>query len=232
MLFGKWSRHLGGLLLFIGLLFFILLFAGFYSGFFSHSFAQSAVTKIINYTVSQDNLNSVVYSVNITGLENTVTPELNSQISYVNCGMGCLASSYIKSISGISIGMNNIDLFHYELVSLALAIIGAVLIFFSYEKEKKLSVIGKNIISMSIISLTIFYIPIAYLIPILVSFPVSSYSIRVPAAVFSGFAATLFLIYIAVIIIGVVLLTIAAIIDRKRKNPVQSTGTKLIVAHK
>ncbi len=232
MALGRLGRDLGGLLLFLGLMFFVLLFAGFSSGFFSHSFAQSAVSKIINYTVSQDQLTNIISKTNTTGLINTVTPKLDSQISYVNCGTGCLASSYLKDVSGINIGMNNIDLFHYEIISLVIAVIGVILIFFSYEKEKKLTAIGKNMISMSIISSVLFYIPLMYIVPFLLSFTVSSYSLKIPNTVFSGFASYLFVMYLGIIIIGAVLMAVAAIISRIRKNPAQSTGTKLIVTQK
>ena len=43
----------------------------------------------------QDELNNVISSTNTSGLTSTVTSKLNSQISYINCGMGCLASSKI-----------------------------------------------------------------------------------------------------------------------------------------
>ncbi len=232
MMLGKGGRYLGGLLLFLGLLFFTLIFAGFSSGFLSHSFAQNAVSKIVNYTVQQDELTNIISSTNVTGLTSTVTAKLNSQISYINCGMGCLASSFLKDSTGINISMNNIDIYHYELASLAIAIIGIVLIFFSYKKEKKLVAVGKNVISMAIISIVLFYIPLAYIIPILLSFSVSTYSVKIPANIFSGFAGTLLVIDIALIIAGVVLMIIAAILSRIGKNPMQSTGTKLIVAHK
>ena len=100
---GKSGRYLGGLLLFLGLLFFTLIFAGFSSGFLSHSFAQNAVSKIVNYTVQQDELNNVISSTNTSGLTSTVTSKLNSQISYINCGMGCLASSFLKDSTGINL---------------------------------------------------------------------------------------------------------------------------------
>ncbi len=229
---GKSGRYLGGLLLFLGLLFFTLIFAGFSSGFLSHSFAQNAVSKIVNYTVQQDELNNVISSTNTTGLTTTVTSKLDSQISYINCGMGCFASSFLKDYTGISLPLNNIDIYHYELISLAIAILGLVLIFFSYKKEKKFTAVGKNIISMAIISIVIFYIPLAYIIPILLSFSVSTYSIRIPTTIFSGFASTLLVIDIAIIVVGVVLMVIASILSRIRKNPVQNTGTKLIVTQK
>lgn len=232
MLLGKAGRYFGGLLLFIGLLFFILLLSGFSSGFFSHSFAQSAITKIVNYTVSQDQLNSVLTNTNTSALTSTVTPKLNSQISYVNCGMPCLASSYVKDLSGINIGMNNLDLFHYEIISLILAIIGIILIFFSYEKEKKLGAVGKNIISVAIISIVIFYIPLAYIIPFLLSFPVSGYSLRIPSEIFSGFAASTLLFDIITIVVGVILIIIAAILGRMKKDIKQNLGTKLIITQK
>ena len=229
---GKSGRYLGGLLLFLGLLFFTLIFAGFSSGFLSHSFAQNAVSKIVNYTVQQDELNNVISSTNTSGLTSTVTSKLNSQISYINCGMGCLASSFLKDSTGINLPLNNIDIYHYELISLGIAILGIVLIFFSYKKEKRFTAVGKNIISMAIISIVIFYIPLAYIIPILLSFSVSTYSIRIPTTIFSGFASTLLVIDIAIIVVGVVLMVIASILSRIRKNPVQSTGTKLIVTQK
>ncbi len=232
MMLGKSGRYIGGLLLFIGLLFLIVIMAGFSSGFLSHSFAQTSVSTIVNYTVQQDQLSSVITPVNTTGLVSTVTPVLNSKISYINCGMGCLASSFIQSSTGISIPMDNIDLYHYELLSLALVIAGIILIFFSYRKERKLTAIGKNAISVSIISLVLFYIPFAYIIPILVTFPVSSYSLRIPSSVFAAFTGTLLFMDLALIIIGAILLVTAAIITRVRKNPVQSTGTKLIVTQK
>ena len=229
---GKGGRYLGGLLLFLGLLFFTLIFAGFSSGFLSHSFAQNAVSKIVNYTVQQDELNNIISSTNTTGLASTVTARLDSQISYVNCGMGCLASSFLKDSTGINLPLNNIDIYHYELISLAIAVLGIVLIFFSYEREKKLTAMGRNIISMAIISIVVFYIPLAYIIPILLSFSVSTYSVRIPTTIFSGFAGTLLVIDIAVIVAGVVLMVIAAILSRIRKNPVQNTGTKLIIEQK
>ena len=229
MALGKGGRYLGGLLLFLGLLFFTLIFAGFSSGFLSHSFAQNAVSKIVNYTVQQDELNSLISKVNTTGLTTAVTAKLNSQISYVNCGMGCLASSFLKDSTGINLPLNNIDIYHYELISLAIAILGIILIFFSYKKEKKLVAIGKNVISMAIISIVIFYIPLAYIIPILLSFSVSTYSVKIPTTIFSGFASTLFVIDVALIIAGVILMIIAAIIARIGRKPMQSTGTKLIV---
>ncbi|MGC8533867.1 MAG: hypothetical protein ACP5MV_04565 [Candidatus Parvarchaeum sp.] len=229
---GKGGRYLGGLLLFLGLLFFTLIFAGFSSGFLSHSFAQNAVSKIVNYTVQQDELNNIISNTNTSGLSSTVTSKLDSQISYINCGMGCLASSFLKDSTGINLPLNNIDIYHYELISLGIAILGIVLIFFSYEKERKLTAVSKNIVSMAIISIVIFYIPLAYIIPILLSFSVSTYSVRVPTTVFSGFASTLLVIDIAVIILGIILMTIASILSRIRKNPVQSTGTKLIVTKK
>lgn len=229
---GKGGRYLGGLFLFLGLLFFTLIFAGFSSGFLSHSFAQNAVSKIVNYTVQQDELNNIISNTNTSGLTSTVTSKLDSQISYINCGMGCLASSFLKDSTGINLPLNNIDIYHYELISLGIAILGVVLVFFSYEKERKLTAIGKNIVSMSIISIVIFYIPLAYIIPILLSFPVSTYSVRVPTIIFSGFASTLLVIDIAILILGVILMTVATIISRIRKNPVQSTGTKLIVTKK
>lgn len=229
---GKGGRYLGGLLLFLGLLFFTLIFAGFSSGFLSHSFAQNAVSKIVNYTVQQDELNNIISSTNTTGLASTVTARLDSQISYVNCGMGCLASSFLKDSTGINLPLNNIDIYHYELISLAIAVLGIVLIFFSYEREKKLTAMGRNIISMAIISIVVFYIPLAYIIPILLSFSISTYSVRIPTTIFSGFAGTLLVIDIAVIVAGVVLMVIAAILSRIRKNPVQNTGTKLIIEQK
>lgn len=229
---GKGGRYLGGLLLFLGLLFFTLIFAGFSSGFLSHSFAQNAVSKIVNYTVQQDELNNIISSTNTTGLASTVTARLDSQISYVNCGMGCLASSFLKDSTGINLPLNNIDIYHYELISLAIAVLGIVLIFFSYKREKKLTAMGRNIISMAIISIVVFYIPLAYIIPILLSFSVSTYSVRIPTTIFSGFASTLLVIDIAVIVAGVVLMVIAAILSRIRKNPVQNTGTKLIIEQK
>lgn len=229
---GKSGRYLGGLLLFLGLLFFTLIFAGFSSGFLSHSFAQNAVSKIVNYTVQQDELNNVISSTNTSGLTSTVTSKLNSQISYINCGMGCLASSFLKDSTGINLPLNNIDIYHYELISLGIAILGIVLIFFSYKKEKRFTAVGKNIISMAIISIVIFYIPLAYIIPILLSFSVSTYSIRIPTTIFSSFAGTLLVMDIAIIVVGVVLMIIASILSRIRKNPVQSTGTKLIVTQK
>lgn len=229
---GKGGRYLGGLLLFLGLLFFTLIFAGFSSGFLSHSFAQNAVSKIVNYTVQQDELNNIISSTNTTGLASTVTARLDSQISYVNCGMGCLASSFLKDSTGINLPLNNIDIYHYELISLAIAVLGIVLIFFSYKREKKLTAMGRNIISMAIISIVVFYIPLAYIIPILLSFSISTYSVRIPTTIFSGFASTLLVIDIAVIVAGVVLMVIAAILSRIRKNPVQNTGTKLIIEQK
>lgn len=229
---GKGGRYLGGLLLFLGLLFFTLIFAGFSSGFLSHSFAQNAVSKIVNYTVQQDELNNIISSTNTTGLASTVTARLDSQISYVNCGMGCLASSFLKDSTGINLPLNNIDIYHYELISLAIAVLGIVLIFFSYKREKKLTAMGRNIISMAIISIVVFYIPLAYIIPILLSFSVSTYSVKIPTTIFSGFASTLLVIDIAVIVAGVVLMVIAAILSRIRKNPVQNTGTKLIIEQK
>lgn len=229
---GKGGRYLGGLLLFLGLLFFTLIFAGFSSGFLSHSFAQNAVSKIVNYTVQQDELNNIISSTNTTGLASTVTARLDSQISYVNCGMGCLASSFLKDSTGINLPLNNIDIYHYELISLAIAVLGIVLVFFSYKREKKLTAMGRNIISMAIISIVVFYIPLAYIIPILLSFSVSTYSVRIPTTIFSGFAGTLLVIDIAVIVAGVVLMVIAAILSRIRKNPVQNTGTKLIIEQK
>lgn len=229
---GKGGRYLGGLLLFLGLLFFTLIFAGFSSGFLSHSFAQNAVSKIVNYTVQQDELNNIISSTNTTGLASTVTARLDSQISYVNCGMGCLASSFLKDSTGINLPLNNIDIYHYELISLAIAVLGIVLIFFSYKREKKLTAMGRNIISMAIISIVVFYIPLAYIIPILLSFSVSTYSVKIPTTIFSGFAGTLLVIDIAVIVAGVVLMVIAAILSRIRKNPVQNTGTKLIIEQK
>ena len=232
MMLGKGGRYLGGLLLFLGLLFFTLIFAGFSSGFLSHSFAQNAVSKIVNYTVQQDELNNIIAKTNTTGLTTTVTARLNSQISYINCGMGCFASSFLKDSTGVNLPLNNIDIYHYELISLAIAIIGVVLIFFSYEKEKKLTAIGKNVISMAIISMILFYLPLAYIIPILLSFSVSTYSVKIPADIFSGFAGTLLVIDIALIIAGVVLMVVATILSRIGKNPVQSMGTKLIVAKK
>jgi hypothetical protein len=232
MLFGKNGRYLGGILLFVGLLLFVAVFAGFSSGFFSHSFAQSAIKEIVNYTVSQDQLNSVIISTNTTGLINTVTPQLNSEISNVNCGMGCIASSYIDSLTGVKIPMDNIDLFHYELLFLAIAIAGAVLMFFSYKQEKKLTAIGKNVISSSIISIVLFYLPLAFILPLLLSFTVSSYSVRVPTEVFSGFTASIFTIDVIVVIVGLALIIAGAIIKRIKSNPVQSTGTKLIITKK
>lgn len=232
IMLGKGGRYLGGLLLFLGLLFFTLIFAGFSSGFLSHSFAQNAVSKIVNYTIQQDELNNIILKTNTTGLASIVTAKLNSQISYINCGMGCMASSFLKDSTGINLPLNNIDIYHYELISIVIAIIGIVLIFFSYKKEKKLTAIGKNVISMSIISIVLFYIPLAYVIPILLSFSVSTYSVRVPTTIFSGFAGTLLVIDISLIIAGAVLIVIATIISRIRKNPVQSTGTKLIVTQK
>ena len=229
MMLGKGGRYLGGLLLFLGLLFFTLIFAGFSSGFLSHSFAQNAVSKIVNYTVQQDELNNLITKTNTTGLTTTVTAKLNSQISYVNCGMGCFASSFLKDSTGINLPLNNIDIYHYELISLAIAIIGVILIFFSYKKEKKLSAIGKNIISMSIISIVIFYIPLAYIIPILLSFSVSTYSVKIPTTIFAGFAGTLFVIDIGLIIAGVILMVVAAILSKVGKRPVQNLGTKIIV---
>ncbi len=229
---GKSGRYLGGLLLFLGLLFFTLIFAGVSSGFVSHSFAQNAVSKIVNYTVQQDELNNVISSTNTSGLTSTVTSKLNSQISYINCGMGCLASSFLKDSTGINLPLNNIDIYHYELISLGIAILGIVLIFFSYKKEKRFTAVGKNIISMAIISIVIFYIPLAYIIPILLSFSVSTYSIKIPTTIFSSFAGTLLVMDIAIIVVGVVLMIIASILSRIRKNPVQSTGTKLIVTQK
>ena len=229
---GKGGRYLGGLLLFLGLLFFTLIFAGFSSGFLSHSFAQNAVSKIVNYTVQQDELNNIISSTNTTGLASTVTARLDSQISYVNCGMGCLASSFLKDSTGINLPLNNIDIYHYELISLAIAVLGIVLVFFSYKREKKLTAMGRNIISMAIISIVVFYIPLAYIIPILLSFSISTYSVRIPTTIFSGFAGTLLVIDIAVIVAGVVLMVIAAILSRIRKNPVQNTGTKLIIEQK
>lgn len=229
---GKGGRYLGGLLLFLGLLFFTLIFAGFSSGFLSHSFAQNAVSKIVNYTVQQDELNNIISSTNTTGLASTVTARLDSQISYVNCGMGCLASSFLKDSTGINLPLNNIDIYHYELISLAIAVLGIVLVFFSYKREKKLTAMGRNIISMAIISIVVFYIPLAYIIPILLSFSISTYSVRIPTTIFSGFASTLLVIDIAVIVAGVVLMVIAAILSRIRKNPVQNTGTKLIIEQK
>jgi len=226
---GKGGRYLGGLLLFLGLLFFTLIFAGFSSGFLSHSFAQNAVSKIVNYTVQQDELNNLITKTNTTGLTTTVTAKLNSQISYVNCGMGCFASSFLKDSTGINLPLNNIDIYHYELISLAIAIIGVILIFFSYKREKKLSAIGKNIISMSIISIVIFYIPLAYIIPILLSFSVSTYSVKIPTTIFAGFAGTLFVIDIGLIIAGVILMVVAAILSKVGKRPVQNLGTKIIV---
>ncbi|EEZ92966.1 MAG: hypothetical protein BJBARM4_0349 [Candidatus Parvarchaeum acidiphilum ARMAN-4] len=232
MMLGKSGRYIGGLLLFVGLLFFTLILSGFLSGFLSHSFAQSAVSKIVNYTVQQDQLTSVITPVNTSKLISTVTPALNSKISYINCGMGCLASSFIKSSTGINIPMNNVDIYHYELLSIALAIIGIILIFFSYQKEKKLTAIGRSVISMAIISLVIFYIPFAYIVPFLLSFSVSSFSLKIPSSIFSTFTGTLLFMDIAFIIIGAILLITAAIITRFRKNPVQSTGTKLIITQK
>ena len=229
MMLGKGGRYLGGLLLFLGLLFFTLIFAGFSSGFLSHSFAQNAVSKIVNYTVQQDELNNLITKTNTTGLTTTVTAKLNSQISYVNCGMGCFASSFLKDSTGINLPLNNIDIYHYELISLAIAIIGVILIFFSYKREKKLSAIGKNIISMSIISIVIFYIPLAYIIPILLSFSVSTYSVKIPTTIFAGFAGTLFVIDIGLIIAGVILMVVAAILSKVGKRPVQNLGTKIIV---
>lgn len=229
MILGKGGRYLGGLLLFLGLLFFTLIFAGFSSGFLSHSFAQNAVSKIVNYTVQQDELNNLITKTNTTGLTTTVTAKLNSQISYVNCGMGCFASSFLKDSTGINLPLNNIDIYHYELISLAIAIIGVILIFFSYKREKKLSAIGKNIISMSIISIVIFYIPLAYIIPILLSFSVSTYSVKIPTTIFAGFAGTLFVIDIGLIIAGVILMVVAAILSKVGKRPVQNLGTKIIV---
>ena len=229
MLLGKSGRYLGGLLLFLGLLFFTLMLAGFSSGFFSHSFAQSAVTQIVNYTAHIDQQNSIISSTNITGMKSTVTARLDSQISYVNCGMGCLASSFLKTATGVSIPMNNIDIYRYELISLIIAAVGAVLIFFSYKREKKLTAIGRNIISMSIISIVVFYIPLAYIIPILLSFSVSNYAVKIPASIFSGFSASLLVMDIAIIVAGTVLMVIAAILSRIRKNPTQNLGTQLIV---
>ncbi|MCL4375924.1 hypothetical protein M1558_00315 [Candidatus Parvarchaeota archaeon] len=229
MMLGKGGRYFGGLLLFLGLLFFTVIFAGFSSGFLSHSFAQNAVSKIVNYTLQQDQLNNIISNTNTTGLTTTVTAKLNSQISYINCGMGCLASSYLKDSTGINLPLNNIDIYHYELISLAIAILGIVLIFFSYKREKKLTAIGRNIISMAIISIVIFYIPLAYIIPILLSFSVSTYSVKIPTTIFSGFAGTLFVIDIALIVAGVVLMIVAAILSRIGKRPMQNTGTKLIV---
>ena len=232
MTLGKGGRYLGGLFLFVGLLFLTLILAGFSSGFLSHSFAQSAVSKIVNYTVQQDQLSSVITPVNTSNLISTVTPALNSKISYINCGMGCLASAFVKSSTGINIPLNNVDIYHYELLSLALAVIGILLIFFSYQKEKKLAAIGKNVISMAIISVVLFYIPFAYIIPFLLTFPVSSFSLKVPSSIFAAFTGTLLVMDIAIVILGAVMLIVAAIITKIKNNPVQSTGTKLIMTQK
>lgn len=229
---GKAGMYIGGLLLFLGLLFFIVFLAGFSSGFFSHSFAQSAINQIMGYTTSQYQLSNVVSPVNISALNSTVIPQLNSKISYINCGMGCLASAYLKNVSGVNVPMNNIDLYHYELIALAIAIIGAILMFFSYEKEKKLTAVGKNMISTAILSVVIFYIPFSFIIPYLVSFPVSSYSLRIPTTVFSSFSSSILSIDIIVAVIGIVLWIAAGIIKRLRKGPQQNLGTKLIVTQK
>ena len=229
---GNAGRYIGGLLLFLGLLFFIVILAGFSSGFFSHSFAQSAINQIMGYTTSQYQLSNVVSPVNISSLNSTVIPQLNSKISYINCGMGCLASSYLKSVSGINLPMNNIDLYHYELIALAIAIIGAVLMFFSYEKEKKLTAIGKNMISTAILSVVIFYIPLSFIIPYLFSLPISSFSLKIPTTVLSSFSSSILSIDIIVAVIGIVLWVVAGIIKKLKKVPQQNLGTKLIVTQK
>ena len=229
---GNAGRYIGGLLLFLGLLFFIVILAGFSSGFFSHSFAQSAINQIMGYTTSQYQLSNVVSPVNISSLNSTVIPQLNSKISYINCGMGCLASSYLKSVSGINLPMNNIDLYHYELIALAIAIIGAVLMFFSYEKEKKLTAIGKNMISTAILSVVIFYIPLSFIIPYLFSFPISSFSLKIPTTVLSSFSSSILSIDIIVAVIGIVLWIVSGIIKKLKKVPQQNLGTKLIVTQK
>lgn len=228
---GKW-KTLGGILLFMGLLLFTLIFSGFSSGFLSHSFAQSAVTNIVNYTVAQDELNNIISSTNTSGLISAVTSKLDSQISYVNCGMGCLASAFVKDSTGINIPMNNNDIYRYEAASLVAAVAGAIILFFSYKKEKKLIAIGKNMVSMAIISIVLFYIPLSYIIPFLLAFPVANYSIKIPAYIFAGFSSALIMTDIAIIIAGVVLMALAAIVKRMGKTPVQNTGTKLIVAQK
>ncbi len=232
MKLGKGSMRLGELLLFLGLLFFTLIFAAFSSGTLSHSFAQNSVSKIVNYTLAQDSLNSIVSKINTTGLAATVTSRLDSQISYINCGVGCFASSFIKDSTSVSIPMDNTNIFHYEIISLIAAILGVILIFFASTGEERFRAIGRNIVSMAIISIVIFYIPLTYIVPYFVSPAVASYSIHLPPTLFSSFSATLFLIDIVIIIIGVVLIIIAGIMKRIKQNPKQNLGTKLIVTQK
>ncbi len=212
---GMWF---GGAMLFFGLLSFITLFSLNTSGVLSPQYFNSALSQIINSSASPSITgNSALNSTQITYLESLLG---TFQANNPNCNVLCLVSQKVGNQTNLSAPLTASSLNLYQIIIELMAVLGAVLIFFSYpDKYTKLTAFGRIPLSVAIISFVSTYIPLMFVVPYLFSgLKIGSFTLSVPASVVTPFTSVVIVLDIVFGVIGITLLIISAILlARKRR---------------
>jgi hypothetical protein len=210
----KFIGWIGSGLLFLGILIFITFYAANSSGILSTQYLNNAIGQIANASVIQS----------ITGQGQTaanVSSALNQLLSHnPNCNILCLASgpaSPSSTNTNPPISPSSSSLF--QLLGEIIAVVGVVLIFFSYdEMGNKLVAIGRGALAASIISFVSTYIPFVFMLPYLISLTLFGLSIKIPVSVIAPFANLILTLDIIFGVIGVILMVIKFLFFRTPKS--------------
>ncbi len=230
------GRWLGGILFFFGLISFITLYAANNSGVLSPQYLNSAIGQIANASSSCSSIGGIGSSCTANNTEVSQIESALSQFSTNNpgCNLGCLLTQELSQASltanktGVSVPLSTSDTGLYQIIAEVVAVIGAVLIFFSYEGSKKLSALGRGFLSVSIISFVSTYIPLVYVFPYLLSnLTLDGFKLSIPASVTAPFTSLVLNLDIIFAIVGIVLIAIKYVAFRKKPAPTQLPMTQL-----
>ncbi len=233
------GRWFGGIFLFFGLLAFITLYAANTSGVLSSSYFNSAINQIANASVSCGS-----FGIAGTGCSSNSTKasQIESALNQFstnnpNCNLGCLVTQELSQASltnktGLSVPLSTSDTGLYQIIAEVIAALGAVLIFFFYEGEKRVTALGRGFLSASIISFISAYVPFVYIFPYLLSnASIDGFKLTVPASVTAPFTGIVLSLDIIFAVVGIVLIVIKYLAFRKKPASAKLSPTQLQVTN-
>lgn len=215
--------YIGGLILFLALSSFIMLYAVEMSGVTSPAFINEFVAAMVN-TSSLSSISSIstisarsnISSQNLTAIESALG--INA-----SCGLPCLLGKI--SVGGTSTNLSqylsNADISLYTLLSGILALFGAIIVLLSSKGGDRSSNIGKTTLSVAIFNFATYFIIFSVMLPYMNKLTINGINIKIPMYLITPFANDLYILDAIFGTFGIVLIVVGYIINTRYGKNIQ-----------